>query len=86
MYIFGPLYADSEATLEPLLAEFLNSLDNDSVIEIRVPSLNMDKLCTVVSKQAEISPQSIYIPQFTKQLPDIDYQYVYGVTDFSAPV
>lgn len=85
-YILGPLYADNEAALVSIMQAFLDELKPTDVIQTRIPSMNVQKFKQALACRAALDFQSEYIPQYTKSAPDLDPQYVYSITDFSAPL
>lgn len=85
-YVLGPLYADNEAFLLPLMQVFLNDIKSTDVIQLRIPSINAQKFQELLQSYASIDFQSEYIPQYMKFVPDLDPKYVYSITDFSTPL
>lgn len=85
-YVVGPLYADNDTALACILDSFLDELEHSDCVEIRTPSLNVEKLQQAVGSRAKIKHKGEYIPQYTKGVPDFEYQLVYSITDFSAPI
>ncbi|VDN22827.1 unnamed protein product [Gongylonema pulchrum] len=85
-YILGPLYADSEAVLVPLIHAYLDGLKPTDIIQVRIPTINVEKFKQALTHCALIEFQGEFTPQYTKNAPDLDPQFVYSITDFSAPL
>lgn len=64
----------------------LTGLPEDSKVEIRSPSFNSEKVCKMLEGFGTYKKEAEFITQFTKSLPDYNYDLVYCITDTLTPV
>uniref|UniRef100_A0A183VFD2 N-acetyltransferase domain-containing protein n=1 Tax=Toxocara canis TaxID=6265 RepID=A0A183VFD2_TOXCA len=85
-YLFGPIYAINDEAFLTLFDGLVESVENDAVIELRSPSINSARLHQLLDNRATLNNYSKYITQYTKSVPECNYEPVYAITDTSIPV
>ncbi|KHN83020.1 hypothetical protein Tcan_08195 [Toxocara canis] len=85
-YLFGPIYAINDEAFLTLFDGLVESVENDAVIELRSPSINSARLHQLLDNRATLNNYSKYITQYTKSIPECNYEPVYAITDTSIPV
>uniref|UniRef100_A0A0M3ISQ8 N-acetyltransferase domain-containing protein n=1 Tax=Ascaris lumbricoides TaxID=6252 RepID=A0A0M3ISQ8_ASCLU len=93
-YLFGPIYAFDEEVfltifdglIEQQQQQQQQQIENDAIIEIRSPSINSNRLYRLLDHRATLNSYSKYITQYTKQVPNCDYEPIYAISDTSISI